>query len=160
MPTALFSPRDSTQPWPAIHDAACANRNLCDLFIDELAVTLAGGKQSFRGARELHHWLPNSQPVLREAAERMAEIARNCVQEVTEAMQMEDVRVCARAGSVLTAMLAASVLSGPAFGVEAAPDISGNRPRAVLPRRAGPRSTTLKRSGGGYRESRPRNRRS
>ena len=38
---------------------------------------------------------------------------------------MEDVRVCVRAGSVLTAMLAASVLSGPAFGVEAAPDISG-----------------------------------
>ncbi len=38
---------------------------------------------------------------------------------------MEDLRVCARAGSALLALLAASVVSGSALGAGNAPDISG-----------------------------------
>ena len=38
---------------------------------------------------------------------------------------MEDVRVGARAGMALAAMLAVSVVSGSAYGAGAAPDISG-----------------------------------
>jgi hypothetical protein len=38
---------------------------------------------------------------------------------------MEDVRVCARAGVALAAMLAVSVVSGSAYGAGAAPDVSG-----------------------------------
>jgi hypothetical protein len=38
---------------------------------------------------------------------------------------MEDVRVCARAGMAIAAMLAVSVVSGSAYGAGAAPDVSG-----------------------------------
>jgi hypothetical protein len=38
---------------------------------------------------------------------------------------MEDVRVCARAGVALAALLAVSVVSGSAYGAGAAPDVSG-----------------------------------
>ena len=38
---------------------------------------------------------------------------------------MEDLRVCARAGSALTALLALSVLSGAAYGASATPDVFG-----------------------------------
>ena len=38
---------------------------------------------------------------------------------------MEDFRVCARAGSALTALLALSVLSGAAYGAGATPDVFG-----------------------------------
>src|SRR4030088_1022791 len=59
------------------------------------------------------------------AIDRIADFGFDRLQTTGGRSLMEDVRVCVRAGSVLTAMLAASVLSGPAFGVEAAPDISG-----------------------------------
>ena len=38
---------------------------------------------------------------------------------------MEDVRVCARTGSALAALLAVSVLSGAAYGASATPDVFG-----------------------------------
>jgi len=95
-----------------VRAASRSDRNLYDLFIDEISSIAASARETFSAASALCEWLPADQAVLRQATYQIAVLAKATSQGIDETLKKENLKVPV-ADAAVPALLLKSINPGP-----------------------------------------------